>query len=126
MRNKAIVWHDKHVMPGEDWDNRIISELEQADIVLFLVSANSIGTDYIEKRELPIIHRRARNEECIFIPIILNFYDWEPLDFAEYSALPKKWKPILDTEAFPNPDKAWTEVAQGIRRKVEDFLSRKR
>ena len=38
-RNKRItVWHDRKILPGQEWDSEIDRKLETASIILLLVS----------------------------------------------------------------------------------------
>jgi len=50
------------------------------------------------------------------IPIILRDCDWQIAKFAKLQALPKDGIPVTD---WPNPDKAFADIARGIRRVVE-------
>ena len=40
------VWHDRQIKPGTDWKKEINQNLEEADIVLLLVSADFMGSEY--------------------------------------------------------------------------------
>ena len=39
-------WHDREIVAGTDWRNKIDENLEKADIVLLLVSRSFMGSDY--------------------------------------------------------------------------------
>jgi len=39
-------WHDRRISAGEDWAGSISGEMERADIVLLLVSADFIASRY--------------------------------------------------------------------------------
>ena len=116
LRNSVITWNDRDILPGEDWDERIKAELHKADIVLYLVSANSMATEYIQKDELPIIEARCRKGECVLVPIIVDFCLWQRLDFAKYNALPEKGIPVTNTKHWINENQAWLKVVEGIER----------
>ena len=109
-------WHDQDILPGDAWDAEIRQELHQADIVLFLISANFLATDYIMDIELPqALGRRAEGETTI-IPIILRPCDWEGTRLGQLMALPQKGKPIT---SWSSRDEAWTEVVRGIKRVID-------
>ncbi|MFZ2725452.1 MAG: COR domain-containing protein [Methylococcaceae bacterium] len=118
LRNKIITWNDRDILAGEQWDKRIKEELNNADIVLYLVSANSMATDYIQQIELPLIEQRCNEGDCLLIPIIVDFCLWEQLDFAQYNALPEKGIPVTDTKHWVNENQAWLTVIKGIERLV--------
>ncbi|MBK9016087.1 MAG: hypothetical protein IPM82_19620 [Saprospiraceae bacterium] len=45
--NQLETWDDSHIQPGEEWDKAIKPELTAADIIVLLISADLINTDYI-------------------------------------------------------------------------------
>lgn len=104
-----ITWNDDDVLPGEEWDDKIKKELFRADIVIYLVSVNSITTKYINEEELPIIEKRCKLKQCILVPIIVNYCSWEKLWFATYAALPRKGLEITNNH-WQNEDQAWKHV----------------
>jgi hypothetical protein len=54
MQSEGLIepWTDLAIEPGDDWDRQIGSELELANIVLLLVSANLLASKYINAIEL--------------------------------------------------------------------------
>jgi hypothetical protein len=121
LRRREIVtnWDDRHIIGGELWDDAIKTKLKKADIILFLVSANFIATDYIWEHEIPIAEEQRQNGKARVIPIILKACQWTKLDFAKQMALPSKGIPI---NSFPDRDTAWLEVVEGIEKVINDVL----
>ncbi len=113
LRGKIVTWNDRDILPGEEWDKSIKEELRKADIVLYLVSADSMATDYIQQVELPMILQHCDAGECKLVPIIVRACDWEEQGFAKYNALPMKGKPI---KSWADQDEAWLEVVKGIKK----------
>ena len=116
LRDKIVTWNDRDLMPGEEWDEKIKDELNKADMVIYLVSANSMATNYIQKFELPLVEQRCLAGKCILVPIIVDFCHWSNLEFSKYNALPEKGIPITDTNYWVNENQAWLKVVQGISR----------
>lgn len=119
LRNKLITWNDRDLLAGEDWDDRIKQELHQADIVLYLVTHDSMATDYIQNVELPLIKARCNNGECKLVPIIVDFCHWERLNFAKHNALPHKGEPVTNTRHWVNENEAWLEAVKEIERLLD-------
>ena len=48
MQRKGVItsWHDRLIEAGQEWRTQISRNLEQADIILLLVSADFIASDY--------------------------------------------------------------------------------
>lgn len=107
------VWHDRRIAPGTDFAAEIDENLEQADIVLFLVSSYFINSDYAYGIEVQrALERQARNEATV-IPIILRPTDWHHLPFGRLQALPPDGKPIT---SYPDIHEALAEISKGLRR----------
>ncbi len=109
--NDLITWDDKNVIPGEEWDERIVRELNQADIIVFLVSADFLATDYIVNKEVETAIQRHERKEARVIPVIIRDCMWKEMEFSKLSALPQKGKSI---KSYDDTDVAWCEVVEEI------------
>jgi internalin A len=114
LRDKALTWHDQDVLPGEDWDESIRDAIAEADVVLYLVSAHSLAAEYIQKVELPLIEER---EDCILVPVIVDFCNWQEYEFARRNALPGKGIEVVNKQ-WTNEDEAWLEVVRGVKKVI--------
>ncbi|MDX2067494.1 MAG: COR domain-containing protein [Haliscomenobacter sp.] len=112
LRDKALTWHDQDILPGEDWDESIRDAIAEADVVLYLVSAHSLAAEYIQKVELPLIEER---DDCVLVPVIVDFCNWQEYDFARRNALPGKGVEVVNKQ-WTNEDEAWLEVVRGVKR----------
>ena len=122
-RQKLIApWHDRRILPSEDWDDEIDDNLEAADLILLLVSANFMNSDYIDKVELKRALEKEREGSAKVVPVILSSVDWDLAEFSYLQALPKDADAVT---SWKNRDEAWTDVAKGIRKVVEEILSKK-
>jgi len=109
-------WDDHHILPGEEWDEKIKMELAQADIIILMVSVESIATDYICDVEIKQAIARHEKGDAVVIPVILDFCIWKDMPFAKLNALPLKGRPIRDHE---NEAKAWVSVVEGIEKRIK-------
>jgi hypothetical protein len=65
-------WHDLLLEPGSDWEKNIDNQLDTAHIILLLISANFLSSEYCYSIELRrALERDARQEACV-IPVILE------------------------------------------------------
>ncbi len=46
------VWHDRMIEPGEEWDALIATKLNEADLIMLLVSADFLNSDYCYENEM--------------------------------------------------------------------------
>jgi internalin A len=110
------VWHDRKILPGDEWDRQIDRRLERAKIILLLVSADFIASDYCWGTEVRFALEKDRSGEATVVPILLRSCDWQSAPFGSLQGLPKDMKPVT---AWMDRDAAWTNVALGIRAIVE-------
>ena len=45
-QNVIDTWHDRKIISGTEWDKAIDKNLEAADIILLLISADFLASDY--------------------------------------------------------------------------------
>src|ERR1700724_2380721 len=63
------LWHDRLIAPGDDWAQTIGTHLEIASIILLLVSADFLASDYCYNIEMArALERHAANEVRV-VPI---------------------------------------------------------
>jgi internalin A len=110
------IWHDRKILPGTAWDGEIDGRLETAHIILLLISADFIASDYCWDQEVTRALARHNAGEAIVIPIMLRPCDWQDAPFAALQGLPANMTPVT---AHSDRDAAWTNVAGGIRAAAE-------
>src|ERR1700692_1581950 len=107
-RNIVSVWHDRRISGGMEWAHKIDDHLNRADIILLLVSADFIDSDYCYNKEMTRAMERHKAEEARVIPVILRDCYWDLAPFAKLQALPRDGKPVA---TWITRDEAFKEVA---------------
>ena len=110
-------------MPGDKWASDIDDNFQSADFILLLVSADFLASDYCYGIEMQTALAREAKGETRLVPVILRACDWQDAPFGELQGLPKNMKPVT---SWPNQDEAWTDVAKGIKKVVENFSTKGR
>lgn len=120
LKRQGIVsdWHDRMIEAGDEWRRQIDSHLETAEIILLLVSADFLASDYCYEIEMKRALERHEKGEARVIPIILRRVDWTSAPFAKLQALPKDAKPVT---SWADRDEAFENIAKSIRRVVESL-----
>ncbi|MFM2307801.1 MAG: hypothetical protein RLZZ367_2470 [Bacteroidota bacterium] len=114
-------WSDKDLVAGEEWDERIKTELEQADIILFLCSQDMLSTDYIQRVELKRAFERAKKGEAIAVPIIVKPCTWtDDKQLPTVTALPTKAVPVID-KSWGDIDYAYMDIYEGLKKLIGDM-----
>lgn len=116
------VWHDRRIVAGEEIDTKISRHLEEADIILLLVSPYFIASDYCYQNEMRRAMERHDAGTSRVIPVILHPCDWQTLPFGRLKATPTDGKPI---SKFPNVHDAFLEVAKAIRGAIEQLTGQR-
>jgi hypothetical protein len=105
-------WHDRKISAGKEWSNEINTHLDTAKVILLLVSPSFIASDYCWDIEVTRAMQRHEAKEAIVIPVIIKPVDWKSAPFAKLQALPRDGRAVTQ---WGNRDKAFSEIAQGIR-----------
>lgn len=107
------VWSDHCIRPGEAFDPAIADALAAADLVLLLVSADFMHSDYCFGIEMQQALKRQEDGEATVIPIIVRPCDWMSAPFGRLKALPSDGKAI---SKWTSLDDAFLDVVQHLRK----------
>ena len=122
-QNIIASWYDGAITPGEEWKPQIMEHLNSAQIILLLVSADFINSDFCYGIELEQALTRQESDQARVIPIILRPVDWKGAPFAKLQVLPTGGKPVTN---WPTHDDAFLDVVQGIRKAIDDLTNKRK
>src|SRR3989442_8127516 len=63
-------WHDREILPGQEWKRRIDERLRSSRIILLFISPHFIESRYCYEVEMKEALRRHESGEAVVIPII--------------------------------------------------------
>ncbi|HEX7956988.1 MAG TPA: COR domain-containing protein [Pyrinomonadaceae bacterium] len=110
-------WYDRRIVAGEDFGEKINENLDSADVILLLVSADFIASNYCYEKEMARALERQANNEARVVPVIIRDVDWKVIpELARLTAVPKDGKPVRN---WPNKDTAWRDVSERVRTILE-------
>src|SRR5437763_5483465 len=98
-------WHNRLVLLGTNWTQDVDSHLHSASIILLLISADFLASDYCYGSEMKRALERESLNEAYVIPILVRPVDWKKAPFAHLKVLPTDAKPIT---RWSNQDEAYT------------------
>jgi TIR domain len=119
-QRKIADWFDREIEAGAEWEAQLKDKLESSPVILLLISADFLASDYCYDIEMKRAIERHKLGTALVIPIILRPCDLDGSPFMELQALPKDLKPITQ---WDDQDLAFLDVAKGIRRAVESLPS---
>jgi hypothetical protein len=126
LRRQALIteWYDRDIEAGAIWRQEIAQQIEAADIILLLVSADFLNSDFCYEQEMLRAVERSYRGEATTIGVILRPVDgWESTPFAALQVVPRDGRPIT---RWPNADEAYSDVVSRIRSVLEARIPAKR
>jgi internalin A len=112
-------WDDREIEAGDDWRERINDNLESADIIILLISAYFIDSDYCYEKEMARALARHKKKEAVVVPVIVRDANWKAIPRLKgLEALPKNAKPVLN---WPNKHTAWRDVSERVQKMIESM-----
>ena len=113
-------WYDRDLTGGDSWNDEIRSRLESSDIVLILLSADLLASEYALEQELQVamdLHHKGRLR---VIPVVARPCMWKRSPISKLQVLPAEGKPITE---WTNRDTAFLSVAEEIDKAARKLLS---
>ena len=111
-------WHDREISPGADWRKDILQELESADIILLLVSAEFLASDFCYGVEMKRALERHAAGTARVVPIILSPCDWQESPLGELQALPEDAHPVILRRPRA---KSWDAITKSLRAVADEI-----
>jgi len=111
-------WHDRNIRAGSDWKREIDKHLDEAQMILLLVSPDFIASNYCYGVEMKRALERYEQGEADVIPVILRPVKWQDTPLGKLQALPRDAKPISD---WTPQDRGLKNVADGINKIIQEM-----
>ena len=111
-------WHDREILPGEDWEKAIDKQLNSADVIFLLISPDFMASDYCYGKEIQRALERHEAGTCLVLPILLRPTHWEGEPFGKLQLLPTDARPIT---RWADRDEAFHDVVKEISRVVKEL-----
>jgi subtilisin family serine protease len=116
------IWSDLMLEAGQRWEAEIYRKLEEADIILLLVSAYFVESEFCYSKELKRAVERDAQGTARMIPVRVRPVSLKGTVLAEIQALPLGAQPIT---SFKDPHDGWTQVAEKLYDIVEKLAAKK-
>lgn len=113
-RNNMIAdWADDEMLIGKVWDQEKKQRLQEADIILFLVSASFLASNFESDKEMQTAMSRYHAGQVIIVPILIRPCDIESLEISKFKILPQNKLPI---SKWKDKDEAYVDIVKQLRR----------
>ena len=109
LRNETMAeWNDTQIPAGTQWSEEIEAALNDADAGVLLVTPAFLASDFIFKRELPVLLKK----KVLWVPISASSFEETAL--TAYQALHDTARP-LDDMSKPKRNAAWVNICRRIK-----------
>lgn len=113
LKNNGIVseWYDRKIETGEEFQNEIDNNLENADIICLIISSNFLASNTcLEEKDSALKLRKRKGIRVV--PIILSPCAWTThKELSELLAIPTDGKPVT---SFSDKNESWLDVINWI------------
>lgn len=124
-RNGLIrIWHDRSLTAGEQWEERILQELNLADVIVCQLSRDFLASDFCALKELDRAFNRKTAGEAELIAYILKDCDWkDEAKLRQFQVLPEDARSLSKWRV---KDEYWQAVADGIKAAVKKLQANRK
>jgi formylglycine-generating enzyme required for sulfatase activity len=113
-QNLIEPWHDRKIDAGTEWAKEIDQNLEQAEIIVLLVSADFINSRYCYSNEMTQALARHAAKTAQVIPVIIRTCDWQSSPLGVLQAIPRDGRAVASARDQYGRDTPWLQVVQEI------------
>jgi hypothetical protein len=118
-RGLITTWYDREISAGEEWVQQIDIHLNKAQVILLLISASFMASEYCYSIEMRRALERQENHEADVIPILLRPVLYTDAPFAKLQMLPTNGKPVV---LWRDRDSAFVDIAYAIEKVAKKYL----
>lgn len=95
------LWEDSCIGAGEGWFNKIQEATAKASVAILLVSANFLVSEFIRRKEVPLLLERRFNEGLHIYPVIIKPCAWKQIKWlSQMNLRPKNGRAISGGNEF--------------------------
>ncbi len=103
--------YDRVFTSGAHWQKELDVHIEEADIILFFLSADFLSSEYAQGVEVRRALQRTQEGKARAVPILLRPVNMAGTPFAQMQFLPKEGKPVT---SYSNREEVWANISHEI------------
>ena len=109
---KIAIWDDTRIAAGSEWAERFAEMLADAAIVIPIVTADFLASDFVAGDSIKHMLRRAETGEAVILPVIAEPCLWTQVHWlAQRHVIPRDGKPL---SAHRNSEAPLAELVQTV------------
>ena len=117
-RNGLIrTWYDRGLTAGEKWEQRILQEMNDADVIVCQLSRDFLASDFCVLQELQTAIERKEAGKAELIAYVLHECGWqETPNLSKFQILPREAKPL---HRWRDKHEYWRTIAEEIQKSLK-------
>jgi hypothetical protein len=115
-------WHDRMILPGQEWAGVIDEEIKKAELILLLVSSDFLASDYCWNVEMAYALDAHNRGVAVVVPIFIRPTDFSLAPFAKLQGLPRDAHPVASWSTIDEP---LASIAIELRNLANEISSRR-
>ncbi len=111
------IWYDGKIGLGEEWMEATQEAMANADIILLLVSADFIASDFSYEYQMKQALEFHAAGKAMVIPVIIRDCAWENMPFSQLKVLPLNGVHATSS-VWDTPDEPYVEIARTLNEHI--------
>ena len=111
-------WHHRMVLPGDVWDAVVQQELQTAQVVILLITADFLASEKLWKEQISPAIDRHQKGEALVIPVLVRPCLWEITVLKDLQPLPRQG-------VLFNADKDESAVYDEVTKEIQRVIQQK-
>ncbi|MBD2099719.1 hypothetical protein [Leptolyngbya sp. FACHB-261] len=120
-----VVWHCEQI-EAQDKKCEIERHINEADVILLLLSSDLICSDYARETVFTLSIRRHEAGKACVIPVILRPVNWEITLLHELEPLPEGGEHVNNRRVWPTQDDAFQNIVRRLQDRIEKLIENRR
>ncbi len=115
-----VLWDDRKIDTGGEWEKEIRAHMKKAAVVVCLISANYLASDFVTKEEVPFLLERKEKEGMPILPILIKPCAWKAVPWLKKLQMRPTDNQSLAIHFKDKEDEIFTQVAEQIYEIITD------
>jgi len=111
-------WSDTDIELGEVWKQKIIDELSKSGIVINIISRDYLASDFIQKIELPLLLKRAKQDGTLILNLLARRCVF-PESLSQFQAV--NYDSPIEGESKDGQDSIYLVLTQRIIKEITNM-----
>jgi hypothetical protein len=123
LKRSALIqtWTDYDIKAGEEWNKETQERIEKADLIILLISADLLASDFIYSSE---IEKIFLNDNKNILPVIVRPCAWQDIEILrKRQVFPENGKPIA---SYDDRDKAFSNLTSLLTKWIYEIQNQEK